>query len=251
MDLGQKLSKYFSKDWKRERHRVSQTARRGRAGGRGPGGPAAGPRPRSRRGVCRAQGSQPCGCRCNALQCSGHLPRSTDLSCGLGLGLKRCRWCSPLSTSRGQPPPPRSQHRFLSTLPAPGKRQARGPLRGLPQGAVLRGKRKAYQVKSLAGSLARSRKGDHLSGCGIAVAWGAEAQPFFLINQHVKTRAETRVFRTQVFYALGWGFPGVCWRVCGFLCKRGLLLLWSARPAAGAPSGWERAPGWHTCRASF
>lgn len=38
MDLEQKLSKYFSKDWKRERHTVSQTAGVGQGGG-APGGP--------------------------------------------------------------------------------------------------------------------------------------------------------------------------------------------------------------------
>ena len=36
-------------------------------------------------------------------------------------------------------------------------------------------------------------------------------QPFFLINQHVKTRAETReCFKHGHFYALGWGFSQVC-----------------------------------------
>lgn len=139
MDLEQKLSKYFSKDWKRDAHEVSQTRGR-RASAVSPewslGGTA------TARGVGSREGcSRVCG------QWAGMSPSGKEDDVTRVLEVPRLsppepmwgtQWHRAGACPGGHCPP--------AVLTPPGRRAAPRALCHLPQSAVLRGQRKGHKV---------------------------------------------------------------------------------------------------------
>lgn len=152
----------------------------------------------------------------------------------VGLGWSAGREVVALAAHR----PAVSPHQGLSaacapTLPAPGLRQAGRPLRGLPWGAVLRGKREAHQVGAC---------------CSHARRWRAQARPPRL-EQRVgaagvsnqlpgRTGRNQRISSAGVFMPWGGAFPQRVGQGLRVPVQVG------GRPPAGAPrrAGTLQAP---------